>query len=50
MQIINSNNSEKRSFRMTIGLEEGYMGLVVHTKETVKKIISDWLLRAKNSG
>ena len=45
--IVNEENQVARSFRLTIGLIEGYSGGKLHTQEEVGEIVTEWLLEQK---
>ena len=48
--IVNEENQVARSFRLTIGLIEGYSGGKLHTQEEVGEIVTEWLLEQKYEG
>ncbi len=47
LTIVNKENRTARSFRLTIGLIEGYMGGKLHTQEEVGEIVASWLLNQR---
>lgn len=49
LTIVNKENQIARSFRLTIGLIEGYVGEKLHTQKEVGEIIADWLLNQRQN-
>jgi predicted transcriptional regulator len=49
LTIVNSKNQIARSFRLTVGLIEGYAGGKLHTQEEVGEIIANWLLKQRQN-
>lgn len=49
LTIVNTNNQVARSFRLTIGLIEGYADGKLHTHEEVGEIVAAWLLEQKQN-
>lgn len=49
LTIVNKENQIARSFRLTIGLIEGYAGEKLHTQKEVGEIVADWLLNQRRN-
>jgi hypothetical protein len=50
MRIVNRENQIARSFRLVIGLREGYEGGILHSTDEVVQAIGQWLAHQRQSG